>query len=356
MNVVRPLLKPKVAILYQLKAPPVRIDGVCKPLKPGGYSDSGADIAYQLKSSNITVVTPVPNPSVDNDFDWVFPDNADGIQDALNKSATVLWLNTVLYKGHPVESFFGQNIEFVGQLPSVTDLHDDKFYTNNFLRDNGLSFPSMKLVKKDQKLELLETEYACVLKPLRGRGSQGVVVVKNEEERELKMAELFACQKYGDSLYIEKYFEGQEVTVTVMPSGKYTLSESTCDKMDPWCLPVVKRFNHVDGIVPYSGKVAVMDNSCVVDETEQESKEVNDLCTECIKVFSLLKVRAPIRVDARADANGKYWIFDVNMKPNMTGPSRMHRVNQDNLLLMAARKIGWDYGDFLVNILNQRWK
>ncbi|CAG8856436.1 2728_t:CDS:1, partial [Gigaspora margarita] len=46
-----------VAILYQALQPPI-IDGIRKPLKPGGYSDSGADIAYSLRSDNIPIVTP----------------------------------------------------------------------------------------------------------------------------------------------------------------------------------------------------------------------------------------------------------------------------------------------------------
>ncbi|MDI2089821.1 hypothetical protein [Commensalibacter oyaizuii] len=35
----------KIAILYQALPPPI-IDGLRKDKKPGGYSDSGADIAF----------------------------------------------------------------------------------------------------------------------------------------------------------------------------------------------------------------------------------------------------------------------------------------------------------------------
>jgi hypothetical protein len=44
------------------------------------------------------------------------------------------------------------------------------------------------------------------------------------------------------------------------------------------------------------------------------------------------------------------------MKPNMTGPSRPLRQNEDSLILLAARKIGWNYEDLLHNMLNQSWK
>jgi len=48
----------KVAIVYQAAVAPER-DNIIKPMKPGGYSDSGADIAYSLKKQGIAVIYPV---------------------------------------------------------------------------------------------------------------------------------------------------------------------------------------------------------------------------------------------------------------------------------------------------------
>lgn len=38
----------KLAVLFQALPPPI-FNNVIKPTKPGGYSDSGADIAFNLK-------------------------------------------------------------------------------------------------------------------------------------------------------------------------------------------------------------------------------------------------------------------------------------------------------------------
>jgi D-alanine-D-alanine ligase len=38
-------------------------------MKPGGYSDSGADIGYALKSNNIPVITSVDNPRPTSNMD-----------------------------------------------------------------------------------------------------------------------------------------------------------------------------------------------------------------------------------------------------------------------------------------------
>lgn len=124
----------------------------------------------------------------------------------------------------------------------------------------------------------------------------------------------------------------------------------------PWCLPAVKRFNHKDGIAPYSGVVAVMENSAVLSDDELRSDTIQQVYSDCVTAAEQLQIKAPIRIDCRANETGEYLLFDVNLKPNMTGSSRPHRENQDSLTLMAARKIGWTYFDLLNNMLNQKWK
>ena len=44
-----------------------------------------------------------------------------------------------------------------------------------------------------------------------------------------------------------------------------------------------------------------------------------------------------MRIDCRADRDGEYRIFDLNMKPNVTGVGRPGRADQDSLSLIAAR-------------------
>ena len=78
----------KVAILYQAGPTPSQ-GGIRKPPKPGGYRDSGADIAYALKIRGVVVLTPHPDPDPATDQDWVFGDDAPGIRAALDAGATM---------------------------------------------------------------------------------------------------------------------------------------------------------------------------------------------------------------------------------------------------------------------------
>ena len=344
------------AILYQAKLPPIR-NGIQKPMKLGGYSDSGADIACELKKNGIKIVIPVSNPDIKNDFNWVFPDTKEGIQNALKKGANKFWLNTVLYKNHEIENFFDRDIQFVGQIPSQVDIYDDKYFTNELLRKNEISIPKTKLISiEDLTSYSLDIDFPLVVKPIRGRGSQGVSLVRNQKELDDKLNEIFTNNKYGKTVYVEQFLSGQEITVTVMPSGNYLIDNQERIYKKPWCLPAVKRFNHKDGIAPYNGIVAVMKNSSVLENSKLNSRKTIEVYKQCEKASELLNIKAPIRIDCRADENGNYFLFDLNMKPNMTGPSRPHRQNQDSLTLLASRKIGWNYLDLLRNMIKQSWK
>lgn len=349
-------MKIAVAIIYQTQTPPQR-NGIIKPMKDGGYSDSGADIAYSLQQQNAHIITPVENPKIENDLDWVFPDTAKGIQLAIGKGATVIWLNTVLYKGHPIEEFIKKGISVVGQIPKNVDLYDDKLITNDLLKANGLPIPKSAIITHDNVTKYeLDFPFPVVAKPIRGRGSQGVSVVNNKERLSAILNTMFKSKSYGEALYVEEFLSGQEITITVMPRGKYTINGKTVTKNDCWALPPVKRFNHQNGIAPYNGTVAIINNSEVLTDEELQQADIIQLCRQCEKATKLVNAKAPIRIDCRANADGKYFLFDLNMKPNMTGASRPHRQDQDSLTALASRKIGWNFNDLIMNMLNQHWK
>jgi hypothetical protein len=90
-----------------------------KPLKPGGYKDSSADIAYTLQNnlfpSSVEVITPVLQPDPLNDYDWCFPDTVEGIERAINNGASTLWLNTILHSSHPINNY-RDRVKVIGQV------------------------------------------------------------------------------------------------------------------------------------------------------------------------------------------------------------------------------------------------
>ncbi|CAI3934295.1 D-alanine-D-alanine ligase or related ATP-grasp enzyme (DdlA) (PDB:1E4E) [Commensalibacter communis] len=354
-----------IALLYQALPPPM-IDGLRKDGKPGGYSDGGADIAFTLKQHHRSVVTPTVHPAAEVPFDWVFPDTEEGIKAALKAGATHFWLNTVLFEGHPIEKV-PANIYKIGQTPKAMQRFDDKFITNKLLLQHGLPVAQSYLVGQkvvhagilsladlQSKIDKAEMVFPLVVKPVRGRGSQGVSVVHDFKHLQLTIEQLQQGQKFGSYFMVEELLEGKEITLTIMPPV------SGLDRWQAqshyWALRPVHRFNQTDYIAPYNGDIPVTENSAAISLTELQSPEMQVIVKACVKAAEIVEARAPIRIDCRANKEGIFKIFDLNMKPNMTGAGRPGREKQDCLSMISIRAEGWEFIDLLDIMIASAWR
>ncbi|KAI0430859.1 hypothetical protein F5Y09DRAFT_306363 [Xylaria sp. FL1042] len=343
-----------VAVLYQAVETPI-INGVKKPRKPGGYQDSGADIAYVLREkANVDIVTFADSPNPQDPAWWCFPDHEEGILSAVEKGATHLWANTILFASHPLQtssrlSKYEDEVRIIGQPPNLVERFDDKAVLNDLLRkQQSLTLPRACTLSTNQNplkaLEGLKDAFPLVAKPVRGRGSHGVKVCSTWDELQHHIGALF---KESPLVLVEEFLSGEEATVTVMPPSE--------DKPYYWSMPVVTRFNHQDNIAPYNGTVAVVANSRVISADEaSKDPEYAHVQWQCKTVAELMKTTAPIRIDVRrftSDANSPFALFDVNLKPNMTGPGRPGRADQASLTALAAAGLGWDYPTLLKELL-----
>ncbi|CAI7563988.1 unnamed protein product [Penicillium manginii] len=340
--------KPVIAILYQALAPPM-YDGVSKPPKPGGscigeeaiqlkfhhpadknsgYQDSGSDIAYTLSREGLNILTPVECPDPADQNQWCYPDTEEGILEAVQKGATHLWANTVLFAEHPLQTStrltpYESSLKVIGQPPICADRFDDKSFTNDELRRHGgFTLPRSWTVDDPRSMEgndvvlqnkldevlasMTESDYPIIAKPVRGRGSHGVKICRTPADLREHIAYLF---DESPRVLLEEYLKEEEGTITIMPPS---------DQRDQhWALPPVTRFNHVNGIAPYSGNVAVTVNSRAVTAAEIESDPAySTIMRECEGVAGLLQTTAPLRIDIRRFGPGtNFALFDINMKP-----------------------------------------
>ena len=319
-----------------------------------GYRDSGADIAYVLGKSGVQVVTPALRPEPASDDGWCFPDDEAGIISAIRAGATHLWANTILFATHPLQASsaiakHADNVLVVGQPPNLVELFDDKEYTNNLLRKHAkLPLPRAWTLAPNNRHAIQlppNLPLPIVGKPIRGRGSYGVRVCRSTSGL---LEHLSAILQDSPVVMLEEFLAGEEATIAVMPPSSQTPHY--------WALPVVTRFNHEQDIAPYNGVTAVTRNSRVVSGREfQDDTTYTVVSRQCEQVAELLNVTAPIRVDVRrfTTENGSpFAIFDINMKPNMTGPGRPGREDQDSLVAMAANELGWDYPRLLREVLS----
>jgi D-alanine-D-alanine ligase len=285
--------------------------------------------------------------------------------------------NTILFDTHPL-NFRNDDVRVVGQHPKTTQKYDDKWITNELIRNHALPAPHSILIGRtghtgvyglnDLTLEVLNKNninFPAVLKPIRGRGSQGVKKINSIDQLKAHAETLLSSitimngrlyPEFGDSLILEQYLEGEEITVVIMPPGTYDINFKSTKFDNYWHLPPVERFNHHDGIAPYNGVVAIMENSRLLNSVVMQDPNYQKVIQDCERAGQIINPLAPIRIDCRRMAKGKpFSLFDLNMKPNMTGPGRPGRDNQDGLISLSARGIGWTFPDLLKNMLRQAW-
>ncbi|KAH0165927.1 glutathione synthetase ATP-binding domain-like protein, partial [Aureobasidium melanogenum] len=315
---VRSIHTARVALLYQAIESPA-INGVRKPAKPGGYQDGGADIAFNLGTQpGINIITPVDSPNPREHAGWSFPDSEDGILAALEKGATHLFANTVVFASHPLQMServreYQDQVKVIGHPPCMVELHDDKHYVNNMLRKSGqFTLPRGWLFEDDgtnldTRLNSLDLRFPIVGKPVRGRGSHGVKVCHDLADLHAHAQSLF---KESPAIILEDFLAGEEATVTVMPPSE--------EHPFHWALPVVTRFNHVNGVAPWNGVVPVTANSRAVTADEcAKDRTYTAIAAECEQVARLMGLTAVIRIDVRRftkEPGSKFALFDTDFQ------------------------------------------
>ena len=160
----------------------------------------------------------------------------------------------MLYDGHPIEQYLVMGYDVIGQDPKDMSRYDDKYFTNKLLRNLGLPIAPQDIIEVPDDYK---GEFPAVLKPIRGRGSQGVVLINSKEKLTETFNVLISSGLYGNRMMVEPFLCGAEVTISVLPKGHYNINGQEVYKEHYWYLPPVKRFNHQDGIAPYNGTVAV---------------------------------------------------------------------------------------------------
>lgn len=73
-------------------------------------------------------------------------------------------------------------------------------------------------------------------------------------------------------------------------------------------------------------------------------------------LYQAHELKGLVRIDCRDATDGTYYMFDFNLKPNLTGAARPHRMNQDCLTMISAVAQGWTYFDLLRAMPDNRWQ
>ena len=198
----------------------------------------------------------------------------------------------------------------------------DKVLTKNAMVAAGVPTPKSEVIRAGQRPSL---PLPLVIKPPCEGSSVGVQIVREEAQLDAALAE---SARYGDTLLVEEFIQGKELTVAIL---------------DGEALPVI----HIcprDGFYDMQNKYPSMyggsgsDYICPADITAEETRAVQEAA---LAAYRALGVEVYGRVDVLLTDDGRPYVLEINTIPGMTGSS---------LFPKAAQAVGISYGELCTRI------
>lgn len=216
-------------------------------------------------------------------------------------------------------------IPYTGSGVMASAIGMNKILTKRLVESQKIKTPSYTVfhAKKDsfKKLER-QLRYPIVVKAQAEGSTRGTAIVF--EKRKLREA-VDDAARYDDTILLEKFIKGPQVTVSILSGRALPLIE------------IVPKSGFYDYHSKYTkGATEYIIPARVSKQTTKLAQEVS------LKVFELLQCRGYARADFMVDPKGTPWFIEINTLPGMTDTS---------LVPMAAKKAGISFDDLVEQIL-----
>ena len=213
-------------------------------------------------------------------------------------------------------------IPYTGSGVKGSAIAMDKCRSKLIWQQLGLPTPDFKLVDASTDLEAVELPVPCFVKP-NGDGSS-IATFPVYSRDELKPA-IQKVLNHADKALVERMVEGPEFTVSILNGrplpGIRLETDNTFYDYEAKYLSDSTRYLLPCGL------------------TEEKEAELQELA---LKAFDGIGCTGWGRVDVMQDANGGFWLLEVNTIPGMTDHS---------LVPMAARAVGFEFEDLVLELL-----
>lgn len=212
-------------------------------------------------------------------------------------------------------------IPYTGSGVRSSAIAMDKVITKMLFIESGVPTPDFKVVTGKVSARS-PMALPVIVKPASQGSTIGITVVEKESDYKAALTE--AC-KYGDSVLVEKFIKGRELTVSVIGETVYPTVE------------IIPK----DGIYDFKAKY-------VKGETEFKAPAVLDedierrVAVAARAAYDCIGCTGGARVDIVIDSEGEPLVLEVNTVPGMTDLS---------LFPMAAAVRGIGYGAIVEELL-----
>jgi len=213
-------------------------------------------------------------------------------------------------------------IPYTGSGVAASAISMDKVLSKKIFNYHRIPTPPGRIYRTGEDLPR-DISYPVVVKPAREGSTIGVSIVEKEED--LPMA-LTRASEYDDTILLEEYIEGMEITAGILADRP---------------LPLVE-ISPVGGFYNYEAKTTKGLSEYIVPArlSSQLEERIKDIALKAHKAIGCHYVS---RVDFRVDRDNNPYVLEVNTIPGMT---------ETSLLPRAAKEAGIGYDDLVESILN----
>ncbi|MCR6650612.1 MAG: D-alanine--D-alanine ligase [Cellvibrionaceae bacterium] len=217
-------------------------------------------------------------------------------------------------------------LPYTGSGIAASALCMDKLRTKQLWRGVGLSTPDYRVLsnKSDWRDVMQQLGGVAMVKPCHEGSSIGMAKVSSADE----LAKAYANASQYDSVVLaERYIQGAEYTVAIL---------------DGVALPPIKLETHHQ-FYDFSAKYQANDTRyiCPCGLPAESETRLKNLA---LAAFQTVGAEGWGRVDVMADAQGEFYLLELNTVPGMTDHS---------LVPMAAKAAGYSFTDLVLAILRQ---
>lgn len=300
------------------------------------------------------------------------PDGVDLVDRLRREDIHLVWLNTGGVQGQsPVcqtpALLETAGVPYVGHQPLNAALLDDKGAFK--LAMAGLGLPTAEFMTWNRNRgPLVPNQNATfkrifgayggpfIVKPVNGRASQNVLYVEGVEQVEAAVETVF--QNTGCLVLVERFLGGREYCIAVC-GGTLARGGEVISAVDSFPFSPVERqldpdekvFTSMDKRQITEDRVRPLDPAADGAVIEQ----LNDLARS---VYESLNLESLVRLDVRADENGRLYILEANPKPDLARPTD----NKVSIVCVGLPAMGMTFEDLIHSLLVdrleqlQRWR
>lgn len=285
--------------------------------------------------------------------------------DRLRRDGTdLVWLNTGGVQGSSPMSHAPAMLEmfgvpYVGHDPLKVAILDDKVQLKRNVVGFGLPTAPFVLVpvSDDQYSPVADPRFKrafgdyrgpFVVKPVSGRASLHVTVV--DDAAGLPEAVSRIHRVTTNDAMIETYLPGREYCIAI--GGRVSARGGRLTRHDePFAFGALERlFDPDEQIVTSMDVQPITKDRVRVLDRRTDAEVLERLEHLARELFSELTLESLIRLDVRADADGRLNILEANPKPDLKAPTE----NSASLIAHSLGKCGMSYDDLILSLLADR--